>query len=230
LLETIPMNATTTNPNGRTRKSLAEQIDRLDEILDGLAENLNAAVVDAVAGAVKEAVTVAVQEAVHAAVLEVLTNAELRKRLGVTQVPASRPSAPVIVVLANTMRRCWSWLTGAYDTAKTVAKKAASKATEAVQRCLATGRRKLQEVREQVAVKARTGWMLAVALAALAKRFRKQLLVALAVGVLVGVVCYLGGREVASLGCALAGFTASLATGVVNRLRRLLPLLVGGGS
>jgi hypothetical protein len=220
------MNATT-NPNGRTRKSLSEQIDRLDAILDGLAENLNAAVVDAVAGAVKDAVTLAVQEAVHAAVLEVLTNAELRKRL---QTPASQPSAPVVVVLAITARRCWNWLTGACDTAKTVAKKAACKAMEAVQRCVATGRAKLQEAREQVAVKARTGWLLAVALAMLAKRFSKQLLVALVVGVLVGVAFYVSGREIASVGCGLAGFVGSLATGVVNRLRRVLPFLVASRS
>ena len=31
----------TTTTNGRVRKSLAEQIDRLDSILDGLADNLN---------------------------------------------------------------------------------------------------------------------------------------------------------------------------------------------
>ena len=220
------MNATTTNQNGRTaRKSLAEQIDRLDAILDGLAENLNAAVVDAVAGAVKDAVTIAVQEAVHAAVLEVLTNAELRKRL---QTPASKPSAPVIVVLGNTARRCWSWLTGAYATAKTVAKKAASKAMEVVRRCVATGRAKLQEVREKVGKKARTGWMLAVALAALAKRFRKQLLVAVLVGVLVGVAFYVSGREIASVGCGLAGFVASLVANAVSRLKKALPLLVRG--
>jgi hypothetical protein len=218
------MNVTTTNQNDRTaRKSLADQIDRLDAILDGLAENLNAAVVDAVASAVKDAVTVAVQEAVHAAVLEVLTNAELRKRL---QTPATQPSAPVVIVLANTARRCWSWLTSAFDTAKTVAKKAAGKALEAVRRCVAIGRAKLGEVREQVGKKARTGWMLAVAVAALAKRFRKQLLVALVVGILVGIAFYLGGREVASVGCGLAGFVCSLATAAVNRLRRVLPFLV----
>jgi hypothetical protein len=221
------MTTTTTNPNGRTRKSLAEQIDRLDAILDGLADNLNAAVVDAVAGAVKDAVTVAVQEAVHAAILEVLTNAELRKRL---QPPASQPSAPVVVVLANTARRCWSWLTGAFDTAKTVAKKAARKAMESVHRCVAAGRTKLEEVRDQVSKKARTGWMLAVALAAVAKRFRKQLLVALVVGVLVGVACYFSGREIASVGCGLAGFVGSLATAAVSRLRRMLPFLLASSS
>ena len=39
------------NPNGRSRKSLADQIDRLDQILDGLADGLN----EAVASAVKQA-------------------------------------------------------------------------------------------------------------------------------------------------------------------------------
>jgi hypothetical protein len=217
---------TTTTTNGRTRKSLAEQIDRLDAILDGLADALNEAVADAVKGAV----TAAVQEAVHAAVVEVLTNAELRKRLGLIQPPASQPSAPVVVLLADAARRCWNWLTDAWHTAKTVAGMAGSKVMEAANRCLIAGRAKLQEMREQVSRKARTGWTLAVALTALARRFRKQLLVALGVGVLVGVVFYLGGREVASVGCGLAGFAVSLATGAVNRLRRMLPFLVASGS
>jgi hypothetical protein len=219
----------TTNTNGRTaRKSLAEQIDRLDAILDGLADALN----EAVAMAVKEAVTVAVQEAVHAAVLEVLTNAELRKRLGVAQAPAGQPSAPVVVCLADTARRCWGWLVGvtmdAWDTAVTVARTAGSRAMEAVRRCLAAGRAKLQEVREQVSRKARAGWLLGLALAALARRFRKQLLAALLVGVLVGVAFYLGGREVASVGCGLAGFVASLVANAVSRLKKVLPSLVRG--
>ena len=48
---------TNVNANGRIRKSLAEQLDRLDLILDGLADGLN----EAVATAVKEAVGVAVR-------------------------------------------------------------------------------------------------------------------------------------------------------------------------
>jgi hypothetical protein len=32
---------TTMNPNGRVRKNLASQLDRLDQILDGLADGLN---------------------------------------------------------------------------------------------------------------------------------------------------------------------------------------------
>jgi hypothetical protein len=68
--------------------------------------------------------------------------------------------------------------------------------------------------------------MLMMALAALAKRFRAQLLVALGIGVLVGAVCYFAGREVASLGCGLAGFVGSLASDAMTRLRQILRWLV----
>src|SRR5438045_2724737 len=59
--------------NGRARKSLADQIDRLDSILEGLAGALNEAVVQAV----RQAVTVAVKTALA----EALAHPELRQRL-----------------------------------------------------------------------------------------------------------------------------------------------------
>jgi hypothetical protein len=68
---------TTMMTNGRVRKSLAEQLDRLDRTLDGLADGLN----DAVAQAVKDAVGLAVQEAVAGVLREVLGNPELLTRL-----------------------------------------------------------------------------------------------------------------------------------------------------
>ena len=75
---------TATLTNGRSRKSLAEQIDRHDSVLDGLADGLN------------EAVATAVKEAVRAVLTEVLTNPELLARLQATQPNAvpepSRPS------------------------------------------------------------------------------------------------------------------------------------------
>jgi len=64
--------------NGTVRKSLAEQIDRLDQVLDGLAENLNGAL----AAAVQEATGQAVQQAVRQALAEVLTNPDVLKLLG----------------------------------------------------------------------------------------------------------------------------------------------------
>ena len=80
------MTTTTTNADGRTRKSLAEQIDRLDAILDGLSDALN----EAVAAAVSEAAGRAVKEAVQAVLAEVLTNPALRER---ALPPAGQPAA-----------------------------------------------------------------------------------------------------------------------------------------
>lgn len=64
--------------NGRFRKSLANQLDRLDVILDGLAEALNGAVSDAVRQAVGEATREAVQMAMAEA-LPKQTNPEARQ-------------------------------------------------------------------------------------------------------------------------------------------------------
>ena len=84
------MSATLTN--GRSRKSLAEQIDKLDSILDGMADGLN------------EAVVSAVKEAVRAVLTEVLTNPELLARLHVAQ-PIAAPEPP----------RPSRWLARAWD-------------------------------------------------------------------------------------------------------------------
>ena len=85
---------TATLTNGRSRKSLAEQIDRLDSTLDGLADGLN------------EAVATAVKEAIRAVLTEVLTNPELLGRLRATQ-PNAVPEPE-----AHRPRR---WLTRAWN-------------------------------------------------------------------------------------------------------------------
>src|SRR5262249_49351399 len=81
----------TTNTINRPRKNLADQINRLDSILDGLSDNLNEAVASAVqqtvAAAVKEAVTTGVTQAI----VEVLTNPELVQLLH----PPKTPDPPV---------------------------------------------------------------------------------------------------------------------------------------
>src|SRR4051794_24866038 len=73
------------NVNGRARKTLADQIDRLDRVLDGLAEGLN----EAVALEVRRAVGLAVREAVQAAIREVLTSPDLADRLRPTKTPVA---------------------------------------------------------------------------------------------------------------------------------------------
>ena len=98
------MTTTTTNPNGRTRKSLAEQIDRLDAILDGLSEALQGAV----AAAVQEAAGRAVKEAVQAVLAEALTNPALRERaLQVNSQPAHRADYPSV---PRPLARLATWL------------------------------------------------------------------------------------------------------------------------
>ena len=61
------------------------------------------------------------------------------------------------------------------------------------------------------------GWFVA---AGMVRRFRKPLLVAVAGGTTLGVVCYLAGPTVSSLVNGVAGFLGSLAAGGLARLRR----------
>jgi hypothetical protein len=98
------MTTTTTNTDGRTRKSLAEQIDRLDAILDGLGQALEGAV----ATAVSQAVGVAVKEAVQGVLAEVLTNPALRERaLPVDSQPVPRADSPWV---PRPLARLTTWL------------------------------------------------------------------------------------------------------------------------
>jgi hypothetical protein len=127
------MTTMTTNPNGRTRKSLAEQIDRLDAILDGLSEALQGAV----AAAVQEAAGRAVKEAVQAVLAQIVTNPAPRERaLQVDSQPAPRadfPSVPRPLARVATwpgararscVRACLAGLCWARDTAVRVSLRA----------------------------------------------------------------------------------------------------------
>jgi hypothetical protein len=77
--------------NSKVRKSLSEQIDRLDKILDGLAEALNGAVADAVT----QAVGLAVKEAVQTVLTEVLSNPDFRAQLqGSAPAPIAADACP----------------------------------------------------------------------------------------------------------------------------------------
>jgi hypothetical protein len=102
----------TTVTNGRTRKSLADQIDRLDGILDGLAEALN----ESVTGAVREAAGAAVREAVRGVLTELLSNPGLLQRFCPAVAPADTPAsghAAVAPGLPGPIRklggRLWAW-------------------------------------------------------------------------------------------------------------------------
>ena len=100
------MSPTTTNPNGQQRKTLAAQIDRLDSMLDNLAEGINDTVVDAV----KAAIAQAVREAVHTAVKEVLTNPVLQQSLRSAAAPAREAAVSRKSGVVRGIRRACGWL------------------------------------------------------------------------------------------------------------------------
>jgi hypothetical protein len=73
---------TQTTTNGRPRKQLAEQIDRLEQTVGGLGQT------------VREATTQAVREAVGELVSEVLTNPDLAALFRSAQAPPVQPPRP----------------------------------------------------------------------------------------------------------------------------------------
>src|SRR5262245_7874982 len=98
----------TTNTNGHPqRKTLASQLDRLDGIIDALADGLNEAVVDVV----RQAVAAAVQEAVEAVLREVLARPEILRLLAAQAAPVpetapaeAKPGGP------SALGRAWAGL------------------------------------------------------------------------------------------------------------------------
>lgn len=182
----------TTISNGRARKSLEQQIDRLDAILDGLAEALHGAVADAV----KEAVGVAVQEAVRAVLKEVLTNPDLAR--------AAAPKAEEQPRRRSLVRRAWTWMVGKVSAAGRLVRRAVRSAWSATAARLAP------------AVGA------AVVATRLVRTSPRTAGVAGGVGLAVGVGCYLCGPVVASVVGGVCGAIGALAYPVVMPLWRML--------
>jgi hypothetical protein len=177
---------TATTVNGNARKSLAEQIDRLDDILGGMAEGLQGAVADAV----KQAVTVAVQEAVRGVLAELLTNPDLMALLrgavpAAAQAtlqaagPDARPAAP------PRLARVKSWVGGKVRGLWGACRAAALVARRFVARCRAR--------------------------LAMARRFKGQLLASAGVGVLAEVAACYAGPWLSALAGGHGGFATALA-------------------
>jgi hypothetical protein len=188
---------TVTSTNGRARKSLAEQIDRLDGILDGLADALN----EAVAGAVKEAVGLAVKEAVQAVLTEVLANPQLQQRLRPAPVPevTARPPALPVRPAVEQLKRAAGWLAGVMKGGCGQAHAAVRQAAGQVNQALKHAKELASALARRVQGFLRGGWLRLVALYALARRLRWPVLVALAVGATTAAGCLLAGPTGASL-------------------------------
>src|SRR5471030_816723 len=88
----------TTMTNGRARKSLADQMDRLDRVLDGLADALDGAVASAM------------REGVRQVLAELLTDPALCQGLRMLAPEPTPAAVPVSSPLGNGCRRLVSWL------------------------------------------------------------------------------------------------------------------------
>jgi hypothetical protein len=172
--------------NGKPRKQLADQLDRLDQqmerhdtILDALAEGLN--------GAVADATRAGTRLAIKDAVIEMLTDPELRTALH----KATAPTAPAKPSLWNRLRQ-----------------RARELATKVRGVTVATG----ATIAAQVPVVQRA--VKAVArFAALTWRVRKVVLVGLGIGAVVAAVSYLTSHELAA---TLSGVGAAVTTVAVQ--------------
>lgn len=187
------MNATTMT-NGRGRKSLASQLDRLDQILDCLSDGLN----EAVATAVKEAVAVAVEQAVRTALCEVLTNPEVLAMLrGTVQQPqTSKPKQPVGVRVRQGIGKVVGWIGSRVRQFAQVC----CTAKNCVQSGVAAFRRRL----------------------VLLRPFRMPLLIALSIGVVAGVAAYFAGPWLSAVASGIGGFTTTLAVQAGMWFRRMV--------
>ncbi|MFO0867048.1 MAG: hypothetical protein U0744_20805 [Gemmataceae bacterium] len=201
------MNATL---NGRARKTLAQQLDRMDTMLDGLAEGLNEA---AATGSMREVVCLAVQQAVRTTLVELLSNAEVQDRL----VPRPAPTNGIVAMAQSCWAKVVRWGKQGWNTLLGRTAPDVESASLAIKDAASGATRAIRLLGSNVAKTARKGRMLACVLAALAKQHRFQIATSLAIGCVIGLACWLGGREAASVGCGLSGFAGTLATRAVQR-------------
>lgn len=201
------------NGNGRVRKTLASQIDRLDGILDGLSEALQEEISAGVQQAVKEAVKLAV--------VEVLTNEDLQRRIRVHPVAtadvAQQPGIASRACLAISRFATWT-VTSLAKAGRWVWSKAGSIATAAVDTTCERSSHAYHQALDLMDL----SWSTMLAALLLALRYRKHLLVATTIGVTVGILCYAGGPIIATTTSVITSFLASFSTPLPpwDRIRR----------
>jgi hypothetical protein len=183
--------------NSKVRKSLSEQIDRLDKILDGLAEALNGAVADAV----MQAVSLAVKEAVQTVLTEVLSNPDLRAQL---------QGSAVAPIAADAYLATRSTGTSLVSRVAQSAAYLANWCTARLHVLAQLGRRAVQQVgRAATDLLARVQGL---------RLFARPLAAALLLGVATGIAAYLAGPWLAGVVGGAGGLSLRLAV----RMQRLL--------
>ena len=196
------MSATTTTNGKPQRKQLADQLDRLDGIIDALAEGLNQAVIEAC----REGTRLAVKDAI----VEIMTNPELRAMLAPPALPAATPavaSAPPVYDLPPDEPKPGLW--------------ARIKATAAAARAAVTGA--ATKAKETVTAKYKTASDTVVALGEATGEslpVRRMLWVGLGTGLVVGVICLVMPHAAAAVVGAVGVAVTSVAVQVGRWLKR----------
>lgn len=192
---------TTTTLNGRPqRKQLADQLDRLDSIIDALAEGLPGAVADACRDGARAAV--------KDAIIEIISNPDLRALLAPPV--ASAPSVPVTPPKPTSMPEpkpgFWKRFTSPAKAATEAVVGAAVKVKESiVDRC-----RSAHDA--VVAIGEATGELVPS---------KKISLVALGVGLVVGVACLVVPQTVAAVVGAVGAAATAVSVQVGGWLKRV---------
>ncbi len=196
------MSTTSTMANGKPRKQLSDQLDRLDSIIDVLAEGLPGAVTDAC----REGARAAVKDAI----IEIVSNPELRALIAPQQpvpvAPAPTPASPPEPEKPG----IWSRFKARIAAARDAVAGAATRAKEAmIRRCVIAGD-------AVVALGRATGESLPV---------RRVLVVGLCVGLVVGVACLAVPQTTAAVvggvGAACTAVSAQVGNWLTRAARRV---------
>jgi len=193
------MSATATMNGKPQRKQLADQLDRLDGIIDALAEGLNGAVADAA----REGTRLAVKDAI----VEIMTNPELRALLAPAKpepTPAPVPP-PTAAETRPTVPGLWTRMKAKAAVARAAVAGAATKAKAAVAD-------KYKAARETVAaVGEATGEVLPL---------KRVVYTGLVVGLAVGVVCLVLPQTAAAAVSAVSVAATTVAVQTGSWLKR----------
>lgn len=186
--------------NGRPRKSLASQLDRLDSILDGLDQGLAGAITDAI----KEVLPAATAEAVRATIVELVTNPDIITLIRTGGVPIAPSMAPSSVPMQapqpaeskpNAIARAWRWTTSK---------------VKGIGQGIASRVRGVREGAVGVYRQASSIWSL-----------RRPVLISLGVGMVVGMICYASSPWLAGMVSGLAASVAALGVQLAVWARRV---------
>jgi hypothetical protein len=195
------MTTNTNNVNRPGRQTLASQIDRLEGILAGLPESLGQTVAEAVQDAVGKAVELAVREVLppqDGSLAKSLGQAWERTRENATWAGAKVGEQAAAV--GSWLSRTCAWVGG----------------------CLQTGWAWASGACGRVAAGVAAVWSALPVLLMLLWKYRKPLLVAVTVGLVVGMGAYCAGPFVASFVSGLLAFVGALIVNLVRRLRQVM--------